>query len=94
MWHTVLGEKFRVGISQAGVEQAGKIVFIDLPEKGAKIEKGGELATIESTKAAVDLYSPVGGTVVAVNTNVTSNPDLLNTKPEGDGWLVELASEN
>lgn len=80
----------RVGITDHAQDQLGDIVHVDLPKAGDRIERSSEFATVESVKAASDIYAPVGGEVVAVNAALEDNPGLVNESPEGDGWLVEV----
>lgn len=84
------GRRFRLGITDYAQDQLGDIVFVELPEAGAGVEAGGLLAEVESTKSVGEVYAPVAGTVVAVNTAVTHQPELVNSDPYGDGWLVEM----
>lgn len=84
-------EKGRVGISSYASEELGNVVYIELPKVGQKVEAGQEVAILESTKAAADIYSPVSGTITAINQKVTEDPSLLNSSPEKDGWLFEIA---
>lgn len=80
----------KVGISHFAQKELGDIVYVELPEIGKKLTKGEELAVIESTKAATDIYTPVSGKVVRINEEVKKDPSLLNRAPEEEGWLVEL----
>lgn len=82
---------YRIGISDFAQEQLGDITFVELPEVGAVLKKGGEFGDIESTKSASSLYSPVDGAVVAVNTALENDPGLVNTDPYGEGWLIEVS---
>ncbi|MFP5331623.1 MAG: glycine cleavage system protein GcvH [Acidimicrobiia bacterium] len=84
------GRRFRLGITDYAQDQLGDIVFVELPEAGASVDAGGLLAEVESTKSVGEVYAPVAGTVVAVNTAVTEQPELVNSDPYGDGWLVEM----
>ena len=79
-----------VGITDYAQQQLGDIVFVELPTVGAVLSQGDEAAVIESVKAASELYSPVGGEVVAVNENLTDQPALVNTDPTGSGWFVKI----
>ena len=79
-----------VGITDYAQQQLGDIVFVELPTLGAVLSQGDEAAVIESVKAASELYSPVGGEVVAVNKNLTEQPALVNTDPTGSGWFVKI----
>lgn len=82
--------KGRVGITHHASEQLGEVVYIELPKIGKKIKKGDEVAVVESTKAASDIYSPASGEIVAVNEALLSNPALIHHSPEEKGWLFEI----
>lgn len=89
-WVRIEGDTATIGISDYAQDQLNDIVFVELPEVGAVIEKGGSAGVVESVKAASDLYAPVGGTVVAVNNALESEPELINADPYGKGWIVKL----
>jgi glycine cleavage system H protein len=84
------GEKVIIGLSDYAQDQLGDIVFVDLPQPGDTIEKGEEFGTVESVKAVAELYMPVGGEIVAVNEALEGSPQLVNQRPYGDGWLIEV----
>lgn len=84
-------EKGKVGISSYASQELGNVVYIELPKVGQKVEAGQEVAILESTKAAADIYSPVSGTITAINQKLTEDPSLLNSSPEKDGWLFEIS---
>jgi glycine cleavage system H protein len=88
------GGKGRVGITFYGQEQLKKIVFVDLPAVGTRVEQLQPFGSIESRKAVVDLYSPVSGTVVAVNQLIQTEPDWVNQEPYGKGWMMVVALSN
>jgi glycine cleavage system H protein len=88
------GGKGRVGITFYGQEQLKKIVFVDLPAVGTRVEQLQSFGSIESRKAVVDLYSPVSGTVVAVNQLIQTEPDWVNQEPYGKGWMMVVALSN
>ncbi|HUY23894.1 MAG TPA: glycine cleavage system protein GcvH [Candidatus Saccharimonadales bacterium] len=79
-----------VGITDNAQSQLGDVIFLDLPKVGATLGAGARFGAVESVKAASDLFSPVGGEVVAVNTDVTVSPELVNQDPYGRGWLLRL----
>ena len=89
-WAKIEGDTATVGITSFAQEQLGDITFIDLPKPGAKLAQGAELGSIESVKAASELYSPVTGEVVQVNEALDSNPELVNQDPFKAGWLVKV----
>ena len=84
------GDVYAIGITAFAQGQLGDVVFVELPEIGKKVAKGGQAAVVESVKAASDVYSPVGGTVVGVNDALTGDPGLVNREPTGAGWFFKL----
>ncbi len=80
----------RVGITDFAQDALGNIVYVDLPEVGAEVEAGGPIGELESTKSVSDLYAPVAGTITARNANLDQSPNLVNTDPYGEGWIVEI----
>jgi glycine cleavage system H protein len=80
----------RIGITDYAQDALGDIVFVTLPEPGAKVQAGRPLGEVESTKSVSEIYAPVSGTVTARNDALTDNPELINTDPYGEGWLVEI----
>ncbi len=85
--------RLRIGITDYAQDALGDIVYVDLPQTGARVEKGAVIAEVESTKSVGEVYAPVGGTVTAVNAELEARPELVNTSPYGDGWMVELEPE-
>lgn len=83
-----------VGITDYAQQQLGDVVFVELPETGKAVAKGDEVAVVESVKAAAELYAPVDGEVVEVNGGLDSEPGLVNTAPEGDGWFIRIRMED
>ena len=94
-WVTVDGKIVTVGITDFAQSQLGDVVFLELPSPGRKLALRESFGVVESVKAASDLYSPVAGKVSAVNDKLTSKPELVNSDPYGDGWImkVELTGE-
>lgn len=84
------GSHYTVGLTDYAVEQLGDIVFVELPEVGSSFTKGEVFATVESVKAASEIYAPVGGTVVEINEKLIEAPETLNAEPFGEGWLVKF----
>lgn len=84
---------FTIGLTDYAVEQLGDIVFIELPEAGTEFTKGEVFATVESVKAASEIYMPVGGKIIEINEKVVENPEILNESPYENGWLVKIESE-
>jgi len=89
-WVEVDGNTGTVGISNYAQDQLGDIVFIELPEAGATVEKGAEVAVVESVKAASEIYSPVSGDIVEANAALNETPELVNSDAEGGGWLYKI----
>ncbi len=89
-WVRIEGDTATIGISDYAQDQLNDIVFVELPQVGIAIEKGGSAGVVESVKAASDLYAPVSGTVIAVNSALESEPELINADPYGKGWIVKL----
>ncbi len=80
----------RIGITDFAQDELGDVVFVELPEIGRTVSAHDEIGTIESVKAVAEVYSPVGGEVVAVNEALLDRPEQVNEDPYGEGWLVEL----
>ena len=89
-WVRSEGTMVRVGITDYAQDALGDIVFVDLPAVGSEIEDGGQLGEVESTKSVSEIYSPLAGTVTAVNDALTAAPERINQDPYGEGWLCEL----
>lgn len=89
-WIDVAGDTATVGITDYAQGQLGDVVFVELPEAGRAVSKGGEAAVVESVKAASDVYAPVSGTVTEANPALTDDPSLVNSAPEGEGWFFKL----
>jgi glycine cleavage system H protein len=83
--------KVVVGITDHAQDALGDIVFIELPEAGAEVDAGAEIAVVESVKAASDIYSPVAGEIVEVNSALEDEPELVNASPYEDGWLFVVS---
>lgn len=80
----------RLGITDYAQQQLGDIVFVQLPEEGATVAPGDAMGEVESTKSVSDVYAPLAGTITARNEALDGQPELVNSDPYGDGWLVEL----
>ena len=93
-WVLVIGEEdpsvARLGITDFAQEALGDIVFVQLPAEGDEVTAGEPLGEVESTKSVSDIYSPFNGTVRGHNSDLDESPDLVNSDPYGDGWLVEI----
>ena len=88
--HEWLDDSGKVGISDHAQSQLGDVVFVELPAVGLEVKAGQRFGTIESVKAASDLYAPVSGVVAEVNDAISSAPETVNSDPQGSGWMVRL----
>jgi glycine cleavage system H protein len=84
----------RVGITHYAQDALGDIVFVRLPDEGAKVKAGDSLGEIESTKSVSEIYAPIDGTVVARNASLIDEPELINAEPYAAGWLVEIVADD
>jgi glycine cleavage system H protein len=89
-WVRSQGDTVRVGVTDFAQEALGDIVFVTLPEVGSDVTAGSTCGEIESTKSVSDVYAPVTGTVVARNEGLDTAPELINSDPYGDGWMLEI----
>jgi glycine cleavage system H protein len=89
-WVTEDAGAARIGITDYAQSQLGDVIFVELPKPGTEVAAGGKFGVVESVKAASDLYSPVGGKVVESNPTLTEQPELINSDPYGDGWMLRL----
>ena len=92
-WARRDGKRVVVGITDYAQEQLGDVVFVGLPEPGSEVEAGTPMGEVESTKSVSDVYSPVTGKVLEKNDAVEETPEVVNSDPYGDGWLVIIESE-
>ena len=89
-WVKVEGDRGTVGITDFAQKQLGDVVFLELPEVGKKVKAHERFGTVESVKAVSDLFSPVGGEVVEVNSALVAKPEAVNADPYGAGWMIRL----
>ena len=89
-WIRIDGDVGTIGISNFAQEQLGDVVFVDLPEIGKSVAAGDEAAVIESVKAASELYAPVSGEIIEVNSALGDTPELVNSDPTGEGWFIKI----
>jgi glycine cleavage system H protein len=89
-WVRIEGDMVTVGITPYAQEQLGDVVYVELPEVGRKVEQGKEMAVVESVKAASEVYAPVSGEVVEVNSVLSDAPATVNEDAQGKGWFVKL----
>lgn len=83
-----------IGITDHAQSALGDLVYVELPEVGQEIDSGGEMAVVESVKAASDVYAPIAGTILEVNTELADEPEKLNADPYGDGWIVRMQPDD
>lgn len=83
-----------IGITDLGISQMGDVVFVELPEIGASFEKNEVFGTIESVKAASEIYMPVSGKILEVNVDLINSPEIINEDPYEQGWLIKIESTN
>ncbi len=93
-WLKIEGGVATVGITTHAAEQLGDLVFVELPEVGSTFDKGGDAATVESVKAASDVFCPLDGEIVEINEAITADPSLVNSDPQGAGWFFKLKLAN
>ena len=86
----VEGEIGTIGITEYAQKELGDVVFVELPQVGTEIEQGDAMGSIESVKAVSELFAPVSGEVVEVNEKLADKPELVNTDPYGDGWMIKV----
>lgn len=93
-WIKVEGNRVRLGITEHAQGELGDIVFVELPSAGTAIQKGENLATVESVKAVGDVSTPVSGKVIEINSALESSPETINASPHADGWLVLIEMQS
>ena len=89
-WIRIVGDHLRIGITAYAQEALGDIVFVTLPAEGTDVAAGQTFGEVESTKSVSDVYAPLAGTVTARNEALDANPELVNSDPYGEGWMVEI----
>lgn len=93
-WVKIEGDKTRVGITDFAQHELTDIVYIEAPSVGSSVTKGEEFGVVESVKAAADFYAPVSGEIVETNEELNDSPDLMNSDPYGQGWMVVIKMTN
>lgn len=93
-WAQVDENIVTIGITQYAQEALGEVVYVELPEEGAKVTQGDSFGVVESVKAASDLYAPVSGTVIEVNTPLGDDPSAVNDDPMNEGWLIRIEMDS
>jgi glycine cleavage system H protein len=89
-WLRMESDEGTVGITAYAADELGDIVFVELPAAGSRLEAGSTFGAIESVKTASDLFAPVSGEILAVNEQLTGSPELINTDPYGEGWMLRV----
>lgn len=89
-WARREGDKIRVGVTDYAQDQLGDIVFVEVPEIGSSLKMGEEFGTLESVKAVAEVYTPISGEVIAVNSSLEESPQLVNESPYADGWIIDV----
>lgn len=90
-WIRIEGETGTIGISAYAAEQLGDITFVELPETDDEIEKGEVFCSVESVKAASDIYAPMSGIIIEINEELAEAPEMVNDSPEDDGWIAKIS---
>ena len=93
-WARFDGEEIVCGISDYAQESLSDVVYVELPDEGDVLDRGDIFGTVESVKAASDVYMPVGGEIKAVNSDLEDSPELVNKDPYGEGWMIRIAPSN
>lgn len=93
-WVKIEGQQARIGITDFAQDELGDIVFVELPEVGSEVKVNETFGTVESVKTVSDLFAPVSGKVVAINQSLTDAPELVNSNPYEDGWMIVVEMSN
>jgi glycine cleavage system H protein len=93
-WARIEGNTATVGITSYAQESLGEVVYVELPEVGTQLKSGQPFGVVESTKAVSELFAPLSGKVVAINSSLTDSPDALNRDPHGEAWMVKVELSN
>ena len=93
-WFDIKNDNCKIGITEYAQGELGDIVFMELPEVGLKVSKGDSIGTIEAVKTVADVYAPIAGEVIEVNSNLENSPELINNDPYNDGWIVIIKPDD
>ena len=93
-WIRADGGRITVGITDYAQDALGDVVYVDVPANGTRVEKGQPFGEVESTKSVSDLYAPITGAIVERNESLESNPELVNSDPYGEGWMVVIEADD
>ena len=91
-WVQVLDDKIKIGITDFAQGELGDIIFVELPAIGSTVNKGDSAATIEAVKTVADVYTPISGEIAEINNSIESTPELVNTSPYDEGWILSIAT--
>ena len=92
-WIELVNDKFRIGITEYAQGELGDIVFMELPEIGLKVVEGDTIGTIEAVKTVADVYAPISGEIIDINTDLESDPELIKNDPYAKGWIVSIKAD-
>jgi len=92
-WIELVNDKFRIGITEYAQGELGDIVFMELPEIGLKVVEGDTIGTIEAVKTVADVYAPISGEIININTDLENDPELINNDPYANGWIVSIQAD-
>jgi len=93
-WVLIEGELVTIGITDFAQDQLGDVVFVELPDEGSTVQAGKVFGVVESVKAVSDIYCPVSGEVIEINSELVDSPEILNTSPYEDAWMVKVQPED
>jgi len=93
-WLTIEGEVITIGVMEEALEELDTIIKVDLPPENESVEKDEICGELETKDGSLNIYAPVEGTVLEINTSVTTNPDLIHEDPYGDGWIIKIEAAN
>jgi glycine cleavage system H protein len=93
-WVRIEGDTATTGITNHAQEQLGDVVFVELPDVGKVVEQGGDMAVVESVKAASEVYAPISGKIVAINQAIVDEPGMVNQAAESDAWFCRIEASN
>lgn len=93
-WVRIEGDRVHIGITDYAQDALGDVVFVDIPEAGRTLAKGESFSEVESTKSVSDIYAPVAGVIVEVNTDLADHPERLNDDPYGEGWIAVIEASD
>ena len=93
-WAKPTGDRVKIGITDYAQDQLGDVVYVEMSQAGESFAKGDEFGTVESVKAVSELYMPIGGEIIAVNSSLEDAPELVNSTPYSDGWMIEVKPDD